>query len=218
MKRSLIFLTCALTAACADTTFDPSQDGPVQLGKGGGRPGGGGGGGNTETPLKVTFNDAAGLTSDDGRAYFHDDDKVRAVLRANGNLNFDAADIKGKKSPIRCVTVTVGTVFGPECVDLQLNTNNRFEGDVVLKDMNVPSTGTTTGAAGWEVDGVVHKVRYGRNCGSDLTEVQGKKITATRTSDTQWHLTGSSALYCVGGTEVSSDARVDFDVTLEVIN
>ena len=218
MKRSLIFLMCALTAACADTAFDPSQDVPVQLAKGGGGPGGGRGGGNTETPLTVTFNDAAGLTSDGRGAYFHDVDKVRAVLRANGNLNFDAADIKGKKSPIRCVKVTVGTVFGPECVDLQLNTNNRFEGDVVLEEMEVSSTGTTTGAAGWEVDGVVHKVRYGRNCGSDLTEVLDKKITATRISATEWHLTGSSALYCVGGTEISSDARVDFDVTLEVIS
>ena len=104
-----------------------------------------------------------------------------------------------------------------QCVHLQLNTNARFAGDVVLRDMEVGDTGTTTGAAGWTVDRVVHKARYGRNCGSDLDEAFPlRKITATRISDTEWHLTASSALYCVGGSLVSSDARVDFNVILEV--
>ena len=225
MRQSLILLACALTVACGDTVLAPSTDVPLQLAKGGnGKGGGGGGGPGAETPLSVTFDDASGgLTSDGDGAYVHDVDKVRAVLRSNGNLNFDAADIKGKKAPIRvvCVTVTddvTGATLYPEdgepaCVDLQLNTNALFSGDVVLGEMAVGDLATTTGAAGWVLDGVGHKVRYGRRCGANESNF-GTKMAVTRVSQDEWDLSGGSAFYCEDEVVISENARADFSVTL----
>ncbi len=92
--------------------------------------------GGDETPLDATFDDGrGGLISDGAGAYDHGEQKVRVVIRTNGNLNFDAAQLKKNQSPERFLCITVvdnssGAVLypgagQPACVDATLTTHPR---------------------------------------------------------------------------------------------
>ncbi len=179
--------------------------------------------GGNETPLIATFDDdQGGLVSDRAGAYVHGVEKVRAVLRTKGNLNFDAAQLKKNQSPDRflCITVVenilgeVGEVLypgagQPPCVDATLNTNAIFEGDsdndpdVVLGDMNVGEEGSMTAASRWTIGDTQYILRFGRRCnntptsGSDLDHfIPANRAVATRESETKWTLKGGDAYFC----------------------
>ena len=189
--------------------------------------------GGNETPLIATFDDhQGGLVSDGAGAYVHGQQKVRAVLRTNGNLNFDAAELKKNQFPERFLCITVidnssGAVLypgsgQPACVDATLNTHPREESDAVLAEMAVGETAKTTAGSRWWVGDTEYRLKFGRECGT-ATLIPAHKATATHPTADSWTLEGGDqAMFCsatrVKGKEVitviSRDARASFHVTL----
>ncbi len=189
--------------------------------------------GGNETPLVATFDDnQRGLVSDGAGAYVHGEQKVRAVIRTNGNLNFDAAQLKKNQSPQRFLCIAVvdnssGAVLYPSagqpaCVDATLNTHPREESDAVLAEMTVGETAKTTAGSRWWVGDTEYRLKFGRECGT-ATLIPEHKATATHPTADSWTLEGGDqAMFCsatvVRGKEVltviSPDARASFHVTL----
>ena len=188
-----------------------------------------GGGATDVLPLEVTLDEAAGLKSDGAGAYLHGVDRVEAVLRANGNLNFDAASLTGKQKPIRLVRVRVtddntGAVVFEGVVDLFLSTHPRLTNDLVLRQMSVGQSGPTTGGARWPSADSTYILHYGRNCAGDSVIVANRMFATHPTTDL-WTLAGLRGQLCRQPSKGSSPvvtvtdrASAAFNLTLRALS
>lgn len=192
------------------------------------RAGGSGGSGFPDVlPLQVAFDDAAqGLTSDGRGIYVDGVDRVQAILRSNGNLNFDAAALTGKQQPIRLVQVRVtddntGAVVFDGLVDLFMSTHPRLADDLVLQQMAVGQTGYTTGSARWPSGNSTYILHYGRTCAGDVVVIENRMAAAHPTEGT-WVVSGLRGQLCRQANKtivtVTDRASAAFQVTLTALS